>query len=144
MKHRELGNLLRISRCFDSYRRQQLRDADIYPALHSFVSNICRYPGSTQDALAEKLCVDKTTVAHHLARLEDKGYIERRVSREDARCRLVYPTQKAQDIFPQLAEAYAAFYEGLLKDLSPEDRETIERLSEVLCENAKKMVSRGS
>lgn len=144
MKHRELGNLLRISRCFDSYRRQQLRDADLYPALHPFVSNICRYPGSTQDALAEKLCADKTTVAHHLARLEDKGYIERRISKEDARYRLVYPTQKALDLYPQLREAYVAFYEGLLKNLSPEDRETIERLSEVLCENAKQMMKHGS
>ena len=140
MKYRELGNLLRIGRCFDSYRRQQLRDADIYPALLSFVSNICRFPGSTQDALAERLCVDKTTVAHHLARLEDKGYVERRVSPEDARYRLVYPTQKALALSPRLSETYAAFYEGLLADLSPEDRETIERLSEVLCANAKKMI----
>ncbi len=140
MKHRELGNLLRISRCFDSYRRQQLKDADIYPALHPFVSNICRFPGSSQDALAERLCVDKTTVAHHLARLEEKGYIERRVSPEDARFRLVYPTRKALDLYPRLIEAYAAFYDGLLADLSPEDRETIERLSEVLYENAKKMI----
>ncbi len=144
MKHRELGYLLRISRCFDSYRRQQLRDTDLYPALLSFVSNICRFPGSTQDALADNLCADKTTVAHHLARLEEKGYIQRRVSTEDARCRLVYPTKKAMDLYPQLQETYQAFYEGLLKNLSPEDRETMERLSQVLCGNAKQMVKRGS
>jgi len=140
MKHRELGNLLRISRCFDSYRRQQLRDADIYPALHLFVSHICRHPGCNQETLVEALCVDKTTVAHHLARLEEKGYIERRVAEDDARCRRVYPTERALDIYPQLRRAYDTFYEGLLRDLSPEDRETVARLSEILYQNAKAMV----
>lgn len=140
LRHRELGNMLRISRCFESYRRQQLRDIDIYPALQSFVSNICRFPGSSQDALADQLCVDKTTAAHHLARLEEKGYIERRPSPEDGRYRLVYPTEKAMALCPQLHETYTAFYEGLLQGLSPEEREAVARLSEVLYENARKML----
>ncbi len=140
MKHRELRNLLRISRCFDSYRRQQLKDVDLYPALHLFVSHVCRHPGCNQETLAEALCVDKTTVAHHLAKLEEKGYIERRVGQEDARCRQVYPTEKALALYPQLRAAYDAFYEGLLESLSPEDRQAVARLSEILYENARKMM----
>ena len=140
MKHRELGNLLRISRCFDSYRRQHLKDVDLYPALHLFVSHVCRHPGCNQETLVEALCVDKTTVAHHLAKLEEKGFIERRVAEDDARCRQVFPTQKALDIYPRLRSAYDAFYEGLLDSLSPEDREIVARLSETLYQNAKKMV----
>ena len=140
MKHRELGNLLRISRCFDSYRRQHLKDVDLYPALHLFVSHVCRHPGCNQETLVEALCVDKTTVAHHLARLEEKGYITRRVAEDDARCRQVFPTEKALAIYPQLREAYDAFYDGLLESLSPEDREAVARLSEVLYKNARGMV----
>ena len=140
MKHRELRNLLRISRCFDSYRRQQLKDVDLYPALHLFVSHVCRHPGCNQETLAEALCVDKTTVAHHLAKLEEKGYIERRVGQEDARCRQVYPTEKALALYPQLRAAYDAFYEGLLESLSAEDRQAVARLSEILYENARKMM----
>ena len=142
MKHRELGNLLRISRCFDSYRRAQLKDADIYPALHLFVSHICRHPGCAQETLVDALCVDKTTVAHHLARLEEKGYIERRISEEDARCRLVFPTQKALDLFPQLRASYEAFYDALFENISPEDRETFARLGETLCQNARALLNR--
>ncbi len=139
MKHRDLGNLLRISRCFDSYRRQQLKDVDLYPALHLFVSYVCRHPGCVQESLAEALCVDKTTVAHHLARLEEKGYIERRAAEDDARYRRVYPTEKAEALYPQLRDAYDAFYDGLLRDLSPDDREAVARLSEILYNNAKRM-----
>ncbi|MBQ8953572.1 MAG: MarR family transcriptional regulator [Clostridia bacterium] len=140
MKHRELGNLLRISRCFDSYRRQRLKDVDLFPALHLFVSYVCRHPGCNQENLVEALCVDKTTVAHHLARLEEKGYITRRVSEEDARCRLVYPTEKATELYPRLRAAHDEFYEGLLTDLSQEDREAVIRLSEILYQNARRMV----
>ena len=140
MSHRDLGNLLRVSRCFDSYRRQRLRDVDLYPALHLFVTHVCRHPGCNQESLAEALCVDKTTVAHHLARLEEKGYIERRVDEEDARCRRVYPTPRAEALYPRLREAYDAFYEGLLADMAPEDREAVARLGEILYQNARKMV----
>ena len=139
MKHRELGNLLRISRCFDSYRRQRLRDVELYPALHLFVSHVCRHPGCIQEALVEELCVDKTTVAHHVARLEEMGYVERRVSPDDARCRSVYPTQKAMELYPRLRQAYDDFYEGLLRGVSDDERELFERISARLYANAREM-----
>ena len=106
MQTRILGNLLRISRCFDTYRRQNLKEIDLYPALHTVVSFVCRNPGCIQEDLVRRLCLDKTTVAHHLLKLEEKGFIERRVSEEDARCRLVYPTEKAMQVFPQMHLAY--------------------------------------
>ena len=140
MRGLELGYLLRVSRCFDSYRRQQLKDVELYPALHLFVSHVCRHPGCAQEALGDALCVDKTTVAHHLARLEEKGYIERKPSPEDGRCRLVYPTEKATKLYPRLRAAYDAFYRGLLEDLCEEDRAQVERLGEMLYRNAKKLM----
>ena len=142
MGHRELGNLLRISRCFDSYRRQRLRDADIYPALYLFVSHVCMHPGLNQEELADEVCVDKTTAAHHLCRLEEKGYVERRMSSEDGRCRLVYPTEKALKLFPLLSQTYEEYYEGLMRGLSEEDRQQVMRLGEKLCENARAMTGR--
>lgn len=140
MAHRELGNLLRISRCFDNYRRSVLRDVDACPALQPLISRVCRFPGCTQDSLVEELCLDKSTVARHLARLEELGYIERRAAENDARFREVYPTQKALDLFPRLRETYFQFYDGLLQGLTVEEREALERLSAKLCANAKGMI----
>ena len=140
MVQRELGNLLRISRCFDSYRRKRLVDVDVCPALQPIISRVCRFPGCTQDSLVEELCLDKSTVARHLARLEELGYIERRAAENDARFRVVYPTQKALALFPMLRETYFAFYEGLLAGLTEEERETLVSLSAKLCENAKSML----
>ena len=143
MQHTELGNLLRISRCFDIFRRQKMKDLDLYPGLTMLVSHVCRNPGCSQEFLAEKVCLDKTTVAHHLSRLEEKGYVERRVSVNDARVRAVYPTEKAMAIYPQLHETYTQFYEQLLRNLSDTDREAVARLSEILYHNALALVKEG-
>lgn len=137
MYQRELGNLLRVSRCFDSYRRGELRDVDVCPALQPIISRVCRFPGCTQDSLVEQLCLDKSTVARHLARLEELGYIERRAAENDARFRVVYPTQKAVELFPRLRETYFSFYEALLAGLTEEERAVLASLSAKLCENAK-------
>ena len=108
---------------------------DIYPALQLFVSYICRHPGCIQENLVEELCIDKTTVTHHLMRLEEKGYIIRKVSEEDARCRLVYPTEKATAIMPQLHDTYVTFYDTLLKGLSEEEKQQVAVLAEKLYHN---------
>ena len=140
MHYRELGNILRISRCFETFRRQELKDVDLHPMLALFVSHICRRPGCTQKYLVERLCLDKTTVAHHLARLEDKGYVEQRTSEEDARCRLVFPTEKALELYPRLRESYDNFYDVLVSGLSDEERQEVSRLTDLLYQNAYQLI----
>ena len=143
MQHSELGNILRVGRCFDIFRRQQMKDLDIHPGLTLLVGHICRNEGCSQEFLVEKVCLDKTTVAHHLARLEEKGYIERKVSAQDARVRLVYPTEKARKIYPGIHDSYNIFYDNLLNDLSEEDRKEVARLSDILYQNALRLVKEG-
>ncbi len=138
--YRELSLLLRISRLFDIYRRQQMRKTDLYPALLTCVGHVCRNPGSSQKDIAQSVCVDKTTMAHHMAKLEEKGYIERRPSPEDRRISLIYPTEKALALEPMLHETYVAFYENLLRDFSPEERAQIGPLAERLFLAARRSV----
>ena len=143
MQHSELGNILRVGRCFDIFRRQQMNNLDLHPGLTLLLGHICRNEGCSQEFLVEKVCLDKTTVAHHLARLEEKGYIERKISSQDARVRLVYPTEKARAIYPQIHESYNIFHEHLLDGLSEEDRREVARLSDLLYQNALKLVKEG-
>ena len=143
MQHSALGNILRVGRCFDIFRRQQMKDLDLHPGLTLLLGHICRNEGCSQEFLVEKVCLDKTTVAHHVAKLEEKGYIERKISPEDARVRLVYPTEKARDLYPRIHESYNIFYNHLLSDLSEKDKEDISRLSDLLYQNALRLVKEG-
>ena len=120
-----------------------MKDVDLHPGLSLLVSHVCRNPGCSQEFLVEKVCLDKTTVAHHLARLEEKGYIEKRPSPNDGRARAVYPTEKALQIYPRLHETYTAFYDNLLNSLSVTDRAEVARLSEILYQNALRLVKEG-
>lgn len=140
MISRALGNILNISRCCATYRKQQLRQLELYPAQHLFITCICRQPGITQDRMAETLCIDKTTVAHRLAKLEQDGYVERRPSPKDGRCRCVYPTAKAQAVYPQVHGAFEQFTALALEGLSEQDKAELERLTELVRHNAVRLI----
>lgn len=140
MRSRALHNILRIERCFQIFRRQQLQDMDATPVQQLLISRICQCPGKSQDEYAEWLCLDKTTVAHHMLRLEKGGYIDKQVSPEDGRARCVFPTPAAQALYPRIHATYETFTAFILTGLSQEDQQELTRLSEILYHNALKLI----
>lgn len=142
MISKALGNILRIHRYHVRYKKEKLKHLDLHPALHMFISRICREPGLTQDQIANHLCMDKTTVAHQLTKLEEGGYIERRPSPKDARFRLVYPTAKAEAIYPEIHESYEIFTEEIMKGLTEADRAELTRLTSIMMENASALIDK--
>ena len=140
MHSRILGNILRIGRCCKLYRKRALKDVELVPAQHLLLSHICRRPGLSQEGLAGTLFLDKTTVAHQLNKLEEQGYISRQPSSEDGRCRLLYPTEKALEIYPRIHGAFEDFTGGLLAGFTEEERETLEALTDRLFQNARKLL----
>jgi len=93
-----------ITRCYDSYRADRLRDTELSSCHHSFVLAICRHPGMSQEQLARHTCLNKSTVTRTLSYLEDKGYVERHPSDADKRITLVFPTDKMQEVLPQVRQ----------------------------------------
>ena len=140
MHSRALGNILRIGRCCKLYRKQALRDTDLHPAQHLLISHICRRPGLAQEELIEELYLDKTTVAHQLMKLEEQGYLRREPSAEDGRCRRIYPTEKAETVYPRIHGVFEDFTAGILAGLTEEEQQELERLTEILRRNALRLV----
>ena len=62
-----------------------------------YIIAICEEEGLSQDDLAHQLHIDKGTVANVLAKLEEKGFVSRKVNKEDKRGREVYTTEKATE-----------------------------------------------
>ena len=136
MQSRALGNVLRIGRCFLLYRRRALKDTALSPAQSLIISHVCRRPGLAQESLTGELCLDKTTVAHQLMKLEEQGYIRREASAEDGRCRRIYPTEKAVEVYPRVHRVFEDFTAGILEGLTEEEQAELERLTEILRRNA--------
>ena len=139
MKYRAIGNITRISRCFSTYRKLKCPQIELKPHLQLLVSNICRMPGKTQDEYSAMLCLDKTTVAHMMQKLEKQGLISRQVSEKDARCRCVYPTEKALEIYPVIHGAYESFRDAVMEGLVEAELAELVRLTEIVYRNAVKL-----
>ena len=93
-----------LSRCEGLYRTDRMKDAVLRPIHHSLILTICCSPGISQEELASRVCLNKSTITRKLAPLEENGYVERHQSESDKRVTLVYPTQKMLDILPQVQQ----------------------------------------
>jgi DNA-binding MarR family transcriptional regulator len=128
-----------ISRCESIYRTQQLKE-EMPGIFHSYVLVICRKPGMSQDKLARHLCLNKSNVTRHLAKLEQKGYIERRVSEEDKRELLVYPTERMLDLQPEVVRITKEWNALVSEDVTEEELEVFHRVLDKMLEKSKSIV----
>ena len=128
-----------ISRCESIYRTQQLEE-ELPGIFHSYVLAICRKPGMSQDKLARHLCINKSNVTRHLAKLEQKGYIDRRVSEEDKRELLVYPTQHMLDLYPEVVRITKEWNALVSEDVTEEELKVFHRVLDKMLEKSKAIV----
>lgn len=60
-----------ISRCEGIYRTNELEE-ELAPIYHTYIISICMHPGKSQEWLARHICINKSSVARHIAFLEKK------------------------------------------------------------------------
>ena len=112
-----------ISRCINLYRSASSPE-DLPGISHGYIFAIYHNPGNTQEWLAKHMFLNKSTVARHLAKLEQAGYIRRESSCEDKRELLVYPTDKLMDVYPTVKEITTSWNDMISKEISEEELET--------------------
>ena len=142
MIQKALGNILYISRSYSTFQRSFAEGTELQPSQITLISYICRNPGSRQDSLTDALGIDKTRLTHRLNDLEKQGYIAREVSSEDARVRMVFPTEKAEVLYPELHAHFEAFTQEIFGDLEEQDYEALERLLDHVRCRAKETVKK--
>lgn len=125
-----------IHRCQNIFRGERL-EGDICGAHHLFVFTICSNPGESQEELAKRLYLNKSTVTRALASLEAGGYVKREVNPNDKRQTLVYPTEKMNEVLPK-AKAVAKEWRSLLSQgISEEEMAAFHSVLSKIEENAK-------
>jgi DNA-binding MarR family transcriptional regulator len=115
-------HLTKISRVATQYRSEQLAPLGLKACHGSYLFAICHCPGITQDQLARRIFINKSNVARQLVALEEAGFVERKPSPEDKRATLVYPTQKALDVLPQIGRIFREWEALVAQDLTEEER----------------------
>jgi DNA-binding MarR family transcriptional regulator len=89
---------------------------------------IDRFEPASQQQVAERLGVDRTTMVAIIDALEGKGIIARRPDPEDRRRNVVELTPAGQDLLRQATAASDAAEAELLAPLSPEEGEQLRDL----------------
>ena len=142
MNSKSLGYILYISRSYATYQRSFTGMTELQPSQITLINYVFRHPGSRQDSLTDALGIDKTRLTHRLNDLEKKGYISREISPEDARVRLIYPTKKALEVYPEIHAHFESFVNEIFQGLDENELETIEALLSRVRANAKETVKR--
>lgn len=111
-----------ISRCAILYRNDKLESEGLNGYQHTYIVKICNNPGISQEQLTKIIYVNKSNVARQLALLEQNGFITRKTCEKDKRSMLIFPTQKAYDIYPKVKSFINEWNSYLTEDFSEEER----------------------
>lgn len=84
---REIGA---IARALDSISNIEFKELDLTKGQYLYVIRICEHPGIIQEKVAELLKVDRTTASRAIQKLENKGFIEKRIEQGNKKNKLLF------------------------------------------------------
>lgn len=107
-----------IDRHLRNHRREYMEPLGLKGIHARLFVEICRTPGRSQDQLAKKMGIDKSTIARQVEALEAQDFVSRRPSQKDKRVLCVYPTEKMSEFLPGLDAAMQTWEQELLQELT--------------------------
>lgn len=131
-----------ISKCQAIFRAENLSVKEITPAHHSIILSLCKNPGCSQDELSKNVCLDKSTVARALSRLEELGYVKRQQYPLDKRKILVYPTDKLELLLPEIVSISSEWTEKISEGIDKANLEVFHSILIQLEQRARALVSK--
>lgn len=126
---RRLGYLLKHAHMrMDELGTEALAPLGIDPREAGILFAVASHEPGSQQQVAERLGIDRTSMVARLDTLEDKGLVSRHPHVEDRRRNVVELTDAGRDIVRRAAEASERAEAALLASLSPQDRERLRDL----------------
>lgn len=102
-------------------QRTQAAGFDLTPVQYAAIEAIYENPGIDQARVAEMIGYDRATIGGVIERLEKKDWINREVSEQDRRARVLSLTTKGKKIRSALEPIVQDLQKDILQPLSDED-----------------------
>lgn len=103
------------------FRNEAFKQFDLRGYQASYLLEITRHPGISQEELTRNMHIDKSNVARGLMHLNDLGYIERTQDEQDLRCLHLYPTDKGKLLAIEIKTILHKQRDYILQDFSEEE-----------------------
>lgn len=109
---------------------------DVTPVQFRVLLCLHQHEGKAQqNQVAQYLCVRPSTANGILNRMEEKGFICRTISGDDARRRLISLTELGAERYTQLTESFSSAEKVMTQNLSPEELQALQRLLDKVIQN---------
>ncbi|HKJ16234.1 MAG TPA: MarR family transcriptional regulator [Xanthomonadales bacterium] len=116
------------------------QDHDISVTEWRVIVILGRFPGLAASDVVEKTAIDKVTISRAVRNLVDKGFLQRRIDKNDRRKLLLYLTRgKGKRVLESIVPLAAAYENELLASLSSGNRALLEEMMHTLQEKAEKL-----
>lgn len=109
--------------------RMQAAGCDLTPVQFAALDAIRANPGLDQASVAARSAYDKATIGGVIDRLEQKGYVERSVSKSDRRAREVTLTNLGGKTYEAILPIVRELQAEILSGLEPEEQGQFIRLA---------------
>ena len=127
--------LFETARLMSTRFDQRARRLGLTRAQCQVLVHLVRCEGINQARLAELLELEPISLARCLDRMEQAGWIERRLDPSDRRARRLYMTDKAKPVFDRILELGYETRMEALAGLSPDERDRLLSLLQLVRAN---------
>ena len=87
-----------------------------------YVIRVCENPGITQDQFLQLFMVNPSNVTRNIVALEKLGFLERQNNARDRRTFRLFPTRRAEEIYPDLCRLRRQWQQSLLEGMDPDQQ----------------------
>ena len=123
------GELQRLAQCMLQYKKKLLAPHGIGPRSAQILNYVQMIPDCSQEVLADKLMLDKSTIARRLASLEERGFLIRTPNPADRRGQLLRLTEQGEALLPIIRDVNRKWFDFLTQG---EDAAELEQMEATL------------
>jgi DNA-binding MarR family transcriptional regulator len=135
LKNKILREVGALSRTINTLNDNKYKKFNIQKGQYIFLTRICENPGINLIQLTSILKVDKTTTTKATQKLIKEDYITKKINTYDKRISMLYPTEKALEIYNVIINEENRSIDICFKDFSENEKILAYQLVKKMQEN---------
>ena len=135
LNHQFLREVGAVARCVQSLSDVAFKKLTLQRGQFVFLTRICESPGLHLLELSHLLKVDKATATKAVQKLEAEGYVRKEQNQTDKRMVHLFPTERAQEVYPELIAEENRYLACCFTGMTKEEQALAETLIERIREN---------